>query len=57
MGYAVQRASYVTKHGINTIQHTLSTIRHSCVASNSCCRFEIKGSMTKCSFISAETPR
>ena len=34
--------------------HTLSTMRHNCVASNSCCRFEIKGSITKCSFISAE---
>jgi hypothetical protein len=40
----------------NTIQdsiHTLSTILHNCVASSSCCLFEIKGSITKCSFISA----
>ena len=28
--------------------HTLSTILHSCVARSSCCRFPIKGSMTKC---------
>jgi hypothetical protein len=33
---------------------TLSTMRHSCVASNSCCRFEIKGSITNASFISAK---
>jgi hypothetical protein len=38
-------------------KHTLSTILHNCVASNSCCLFEIKGSITKCSFISARTPR
>jgi hypothetical protein len=37
--------------------HTLSTILHNCVASNNCCLFEIKGSITKCSFISGRTPR
>lgn len=33
-------------------RRTFSTILHSCVASNNCCRLEMRGSMTKCSRIS-----
>lgn len=34
---------------------TLSTMRHSWVASSSCCLFEIRGSITKCCFISVNS--
>jgi hypothetical protein len=34
--------------------HTLSTILHSCVASSSCWRFEMSGSITKCSRMSVQ---
>ena len=52
-GVQCNKRRYVTKQGGKVTIRTLSTIRHSCVASNSCCLFEIKGSITKCSFISA----
>jgi hypothetical protein len=35
-----------------TPRRTLRTILQSCVASSSCWRFEIRGSITKCSLIS-----
>lgn len=37
-------------------RRTFSTILHNCVASSSCCLLEIKGSITKCSFISVCRP-
>ena len=36
-------------------RRTLSTMRHSCVARRSCWRFEIRGSITKCSRISVQS--
>lgn len=49
-----ERKRRVTKrNGSESFTRTLSTILHSCVARSSCCLFEIKGSITKCSFISA----
>lgn len=50
-GEVIRWVVHVSKRVIN--KHTLSTILHSCVASSNCCLFEIKGSITKCSLISA----